>query len=106
MSLDKQGQPWDEEEELELKINFGQGTSLPRLVELHGRTTAAILTRLVKLHLIVEVPALRSYFRVGELVFSYGAAFGKPVLEERRPIAKKLTIKSKVAVPKDPDIPF
>ena len=46
---DNPGKPWPEEEENRLAELYDLGTSIPELVEIHGRTRGAIQSRLVRL---------------------------------------------------------
>lgn len=69
--MNNAGSPWKPKEELQLIDKFNSGKSLEEIAEKHKRTEAAIIARLVRLNLVVQIPDLRGYFRIGECVFSY-----------------------------------
>lgn len=50
----KAGQPWLDDEDLELVKNFDQGKTIKELGQLHQRTIAAIEARLIKLGRLKE----------------------------------------------------
>jgi hypothetical protein len=56
---------WTTREEVQLLCEFYQdGMSCPQIAEAHGRTEAAILTRLMRLNVLVRDPFSGTYHKV------------------------------------------
>ena len=69
--MNNAGSPWKPEEELKLIKRFNSGKTVEEISKKHKRTEGAIIARLVLLNLVVQLPELHGYFRIGECVFSY-----------------------------------